>query len=254
MYPRQPPLFTPSYQPFHILHPTLMNTPVTTSTIYNLLILDESGSMEIVRQTTINGFNELIQTVQGLAREFPEKKQVVTLTTFNGLGIKEKLFMQEASTLLPLTSADYRPNSMTPLHDAIGMSVSKLRTVLATTGTTNYQVLVTVLTDGEENASTEFSRPVIHQLVEELKAQGWTFTYIGANHDVHRAADGLAFENKLAFSQNEAEMSAMFRKESRARRNFSLRSVKDLVAGKPRADYFDDQEPAGSPADNQPTA
>ena len=92
-----------------------MNAPTPPSTVYNLLILDESGSMDVVRQTTVSGFNELVQTVQGLAREFPEKKQVVTLTTFNGLGINEKLFMQEASALHQLTLADYKPDSMTPL-------------------------------------------------------------------------------------------------------------------------------------------
>ena len=220
-----------------------------TTTVYNLLILDESGSMDVVRQTTVNGFNELVQTVQGLAREFPEKKQVVTLTTFNGLGIHEKLFMQEASALQQLTLADYKPDSMTPLHDAIGMSVSKLRNVLATTDAANYQVLVTVLTDGEENASREYTRPIIHRLVEELKGQGWTFTYIGANHDVDRAADGLAFENKLAFSQNAEEMSAMFQKERVARRRYNMKQGNDLFDGKSKADYFDDDEPSLPPAD-----
>ena len=220
----------------------MVNTPTLSSTIYNLLILDESGSMDIVRQTTVNGFNELVQTVQGLAREFPEKKQVVSLTTFNSLGIKEKLFMQEASALQQLTLADYHPNSMTPLHDAIGLSVSKLRNVLASTGATNFQVLVTVLTDGEENASREYSRASIKKMVEELKEQDWTFTYIGANHDVDRAADGLAIDNKLAFSQDSAEMSLMFEKERMARRRYNLKPAKDPFGGKPKADYFDEDD------------
>jgi Mg-chelatase subunit ChlD len=213
-------------------------------TVYNLLILDESGSMEVVREATIRGFNELVQSVQGLAREFADKKQVVSLTTFNGAGIRETLFLQDASALKPLTLADYRPDSMTPLHDAIGQSVSKLRNVLATTGATDYQVLVTVLTDGEENASKEFTRPVIRQLIEQLKEQGWTFTYIGANHDVDRAADGLAIDNKLAFTQNAAEMDVMFTKERMARRRYNMKPQDELYASKSKADYFDDDEPA----------
>ena len=221
-----------------------MEYSVPQSTVYNLLILDESGSMEVVREPTIRGFNELVQSVQGLAREFPEKKQVVSLTTFNGAGIREKLFLQESSALQPLTLADYRPDSMTPLHDAIGQSVSKLRHVLSMTGATSYQVLVTVLTDGEENASKEFTRPIIRQLIEQLKEQGWTFTYIGANHDVDRAADGLAIDNKLAFTQNAEEMDAMFVKERSARRRFNLKPLADSSPGKPKADYFDDDEPA----------
>ena len=217
-------------------------TPLRT--VYNLLILDESGSMEVVREATIRGFNELVQSVQGLAREFPEKKQVVSLTTFNGVGIREKLFLQESSALQPLTMADYCPDSMTPLHDAIGQSVSKLRNVLITTGAANYQALVTVLTDGEENASKEFTRPVIRQLIEQLKERGWTFTYIGANHDVDQVADGLAIDNKLAFTQNAEEMDAMFIKERYARRRYTLKPLQDSSPGQPKADYFDEGEPA----------
>ncbi|MCR5888325.1 VWA domain-containing protein [Hymenobacter sp. J193] len=230
-----------------------MSQQTPLSTVYNLLILDESGSMEVVREATIRGFNELVQSVQGLARELPDKKQVVNLTTFNGAGIREKLFLQEASALHPLTLADYRPDSMTPLHDAIGQSVTKLRNVLTTTGATDYQVLVTVLTDGEENASKEFTRPVIRQLIEQLKDQGWTFTYIGANHDVEQAAGALAIDNKLSFNQNEAAMEVMFARERVARRSYNLKSKDELLAGRFKADYFDDDEPARpTPAADEP--
>ena len=76
-----------------------MEYTVSQSTVYNLLILDESGSMEVVREPTIRGINELVQSVQGLAREFPEKRQVVSLTTFNGAGIREKLFFYRSPVL-----------------------------------------------------------------------------------------------------------------------------------------------------------
>ena len=52
--------------------------------MYNLLILDESGSMEVVREATIRGFNELVQSVQGLAREFADKKQILLANWFWG--------------------------------------------------------------------------------------------------------------------------------------------------------------------------
>lgn len=195
------------------------------STVYNLLILDESGFMEVFRKPTIRGFNELVQLVQGLARELPEKKQVVSLTTFNGAGICEKLFLQESSALQPPTLANYRPDSMTRLHNTIEQSVSRLRDVLTTTGAVNYQVLVIVLTDGEENASKGLTRPVIRQLIEQLNEQGWTFTYIRANHDVDRAADGLAIDNKPAFSQNAEEMDAMFIKECYAQWCYNLKPL-----------------------------
>ena len=144
----------------------------------------------------------------------------------------------------PLSLTDYQPQALTPLHDTIGESVIKHCNVLASADATNYQVLMTVLTDGEENASKEYTRPVIHGLIEQLKEQGWTFTYIGTNHDVDRAADGLAFENKLTFTQNEEEMSAMFLKERQARRRYNLKPSGDSFSGKLKADYFDEDEPA----------
>ena len=63
--------------------------------MYNLLSLDESGSKDLVREATVSGFNELVQSVQGLARELPANKQVVTLMTFKSSGIKEKLFCRK---------------------------------------------------------------------------------------------------------------------------------------------------------------
>ena len=200
-------------------------------------------SHRFVRNSSPENTPSLLGTIH-LTREFPDKKQVVSLTTFNGVGIREKLFLQESSALQSLTLADYRPDSMTPLHDAIGQSVSKLRNVSTTTGAANYQVLVTVLTDGEENASEEFARPLIYRLVEQLKEQGWTFTYIGANHDVDLMADGLATDNKLVFTQNAEEMDAMFIMERYARRRYNLKPLQESSAGKPKADYFDDDEPA----------
>jgi len=214
-----------------------MNIPAR-STVYNLILLDESFSMEMVREPTIRGFNELVQSLQELAREFPEKKQVVSLTTFNGLGIREKVFLQDATTLQPLTLADFCPTSMTPLHDAMGKSLNKLCKALAATDATDYQVLVTVLTDGEENASKKYNLPMIRHLVEQLKVQGWTFAYIGTNHDVDKAANGLAIDNKLCFSQDAEQMDAMFAKERYARRRYNRKLKEALSRSQPKADYF----------------
>ena len=219
-----------------------MIIPPPAGTVYNLLILDESGSMDVVRDTTIRGFNELVQTVQGLAREFPQKQQIVSFTTFNGLGIREKLFMQPAAGLRPLTAADYHPDAMTPLLDAIGQSVIKLRNALAATGSTGHQVLVTILTDGEENSSREFTQAAISQLIAELKTKGWTFTYIGANHDVARTAAALSIDNQLAFTQNDTEMAAMFERERSSRRRYTA-----SAAPAPAGTYFAEEPPTATP-------
>ena len=204
--------------------------------VHNLIILDESGSMDIVCETTVRGFNELVQTVQGLAREFPDKAQLVSLTTFNGLGIRGKLFMQPVANLQPLTLDDYIPTATTPLFDAIGQSVTRLRNCLEAEGGKPHQVLVTVLTDGEENASKEYTRAAVSELIAGLQAQGWTFTYIGANHDVSAVSASLSIGSNLSFNQNDAEMKQMFAKERAARRRYNLNAEES-------ADYFADDTP-----------
>jgi len=43
-----------------------------TDKVFNLIILDESGSMESIKKTIISGFNEVVQTVKGVAQEYSE--------------------------------------------------------------------------------------------------------------------------------------------------------------------------------------
>ena len=44
--------------------------------IYNLIILDESGSMSGLEKMSVDGVNETIQTIRGAANEHPEQKQM----------------------------------------------------------------------------------------------------------------------------------------------------------------------------------
>ena len=74
-------------------------------------------------------------------------------------------------------------------------------------------VLVTVITDGYENASCEYDGKAIKGLVESLKKKGWVFTYIGANQDVEAVAAAMSITNTLSFSADAQGTSAMFARE-----------------------------------------
>jgi len=88
------------------------------------------------------------------------------------------------------------------------------------------------LTDGEENASKEYSGKDIKKLIEELKLNRWTFTYIGADHDVEKFAVSISITNTLTFEKNEADMQNMFAEEMTARSNYSRRiSLKEQTIG-----------------------
>ena len=195
--------------------------------VFNLIILDESGSMQSIKQATISGFNEVVQTVKGMELQFPEQEHFISLVTFNGLGVKTLLFNEPVKKLELIDGEKYQPDSMTPLFDAMGSSMLRLRKV--TDSLTAYNVLVTILTDGQENASREFSGEAIKKMIDELSMKNWTFTYIGANHDVVDFALKISITNTMKFEANEADMKQMFDKEKRARMNYSqnIRDKKD---------------------------
>jgi len=187
--------------------------------VHNLILLDESGSMSSIQDTTIQGFNEIVQTIRGIEKEFPDQEHFISLLTFNGLGIKVLHFMDQVKNLTELNTSLYRPDASTPLFDAMGFGLNKLKSALSKK--TNYHVLVTILTDGEENSSKEFTGSAIKKLVEALKKNGWTFTYIGTDHDVDKFAKSVSILNSMVFSKSDDEMKMMFEKEKLARKNYS---------------------------------
>ena len=205
--------------------------------VHNLIILDESGSMEPIKKTIIQGFNELVQTIQGIEKQFPEQEHFISFVSFNGLGQKLLHFIDPVNKLEQIDDKSYNPDASTPLFDAMGFSINKLKQSLQEQ--TDYNVLVTVLTDGDENASKEFSGNDIKKLVEELKQNRWTFTYIGTDHDVEKIAASLSINNTMVFEKNDSDIKRMFLKEQSARTKYSqkIRSNEDTSSN-----YFDEIE------------
>ncbi len=205
--------------------------------VHNLIILDESGSMESIKGTIISGFNELVQTIRGIERRFPEQEHLISLVSFNSLGQKLIHFVDPARKLKQIDYHKYQPEASTPLYDAIGFSVSKLKRFLE--GKKNYNVLVTILTDGAENASREYSGRDIKMMIEKLKLERWTFTYIGTDHDVEQVAISLSINNTIRFAKTGDGIREMFRRDRNARSKYSgkIRNREDTSS-----DYFDDSD------------
>ena len=187
--------------------------------VHNLIILDESGSMQSIKPSIINGFNELVQSIKGIQKQFPEQEHYISIISFNGLGNKVLHFMDDVSKLNTIDSSNYKPDAMTPLYDAMGFGFTKLKTALESQ--TDYNVLVTILTDGEENASREYTGSVIKNMIEELSEGNWTFTYIGTDHDVEKMATNLSIKNSMSFDKNTDGIDSMFAEEFQSRRLFS---------------------------------
>ena len=193
--------------------------------IFNLIIIDESGSMQSIKKAAIDSVNETIQTIRSAEQKHPEQEHYVSLVSFND-DVKTIYDCVEVEQVKEINDETYQPSCCTALYDAMGISLSKLRKRVAESD----KVLVTVVTDGYENSSKEYSCKAIKTLVDELKAKGWVFAYIGANQDVEAVAATISITNVIQF-----EASAMGTQEMTERVNRGRNRLYESIA----ADHFD---------------
>lgn len=183
--------------------------------IFNLLVLDESGSMSSIEKQAVDSVNETLQSVRAAQKKYEDQEHFVSFVTFNSDGIKTILDRVEAQRAEDITPAQFNPDSCTPLYDAIGISVNELKKSVAE----NDKVLVTIITDGYENASKEYNQASVKALTEKLGKEGWTFAYIGANQDAMAVSHDLGIKNAMNFQATVCGTVAMSQKltTSRAR-------------------------------------
>lgn len=184
--------------------------------VHNLILLDESGSMGYIYEAVLTGVNETLQTIRCALADHPDQEHRVTLVTFDSYNYKRIYNGTLADQAADIDRAQYRPNARTPLYDAMWQSIKELRPCVGK----NDVVLVTVITDGYENASKEYTGEAIKHFVEILTQRGWVFTYIGANQDVDAVADSLSIDNRLAFEATPLGASEMFSKDNECRGAF----------------------------------
>ncbi len=186
--------------------------------VFNLIIVDESGSMSVIRKQAFSGMNETLETVRQMQKKYPSTEQYVTLVTFDSDHMKWHYDNTPASQTKNLNWKAYNPCAATPLYDAMGKSISKVNAQVED----GDNVLVTVITDGEENSSEEWTLKMIRTMIEKLKKQHWTFTLIGTdNLDVETMAHSFAIDEHLEFQQDDAGTKAMFARERRSRERYN---------------------------------
>lgn len=204
------------------------NSQADAERIINLIIVDESGSMGDIYWEALNGMNDTIEKIKSRANEVEGVRQYVNLITFDSSHYKQHLRHCPAEKARKLSPKEYRPGACTPLYDAIGRAVTRLERHI----TDNDAVLVTIITDGYENASREYSAAEIKRLTERLTEKGWIFTYIGANQDATLEAGKLGIRMSLDFVADSDGTNAMWEKDMAARENYFMRMKTRKMAGK----------------------
>ena len=197
-----------------------MEQEIKKTKVYNVIIMDRSGSMWEIQKPAIMGYNEVLGGVKAAATKFAEtQEQFMTLVLFDSSSIDEVYWNANPADAAILTEETYVPGACTPLYDAVGRTLTRLEKELK--GDDNHSVVVTIITDGYENDSHEYNLTAVKSLIEHLKKEGWSFAYMGTDHDVEGVTVSLSITNVVKFEKTEAETLKSFKKERPAREMWS---------------------------------
>jgi hypothetical protein len=193
----------------------------TNKTIVSLL-LDETGSMDSVRDRTISGFNEYVAILK--TNEFPT---TLRMMTFNTEGFNVPYEWEGINSVDDLTAQSYCPRAMTNLYDAIAKLVHDTEDRVKKMSP-RPEVICTIMTDGLENSSTEYTRAAIFKLITDKEKEGWVFVYLGANQDAWVAGESIGIHRRNSANYQAYAPDRAFRSTAEATNRFLQRRVKRM--------------------------
>lgn len=156
-------------------------------------ILDRSGSMRSLRKDTVEGYNSFIES-----QKEQDGEAKVTTILFNG-ELKILHDRMDVKEIPEMKKRDYVPSGSTSLLDALGSAIDRTGKILSDTPEEDRpsKVIFMVITDGEENTSTEYTyQDVKDRVTHQQEKYSWNFIFVGANIDSY--SEGM----KLGFCEN----------------------------------------------------
>lgn len=162
-----------------------------------IMILDMSGSMYELRDDTIGGYNSLIEE-----QKKEDGEAFVTTVLFNH-SYSVLYDRADIKDVKPLTGGEYIPSGMTAMLDAVGRAITSVGQSLAAMPEEERpsRVMVTIITDGYENSSKEYTWDAIRAMIKEQREKySWVFTFIGADIDTMKVSGDLGIDSRLSKS------------------------------------------------------
>ena len=150
-------------------------------------LLDRSGSMAAIADDTRGGFDAYIAGQRGQSGT-----TLVTLAQFDN--DYDVVYQNRPVDDVPALVLE--PRGSTALLDAIGRFVTEVGSGLAALPEQDRpgDVTVLVMTDGFENASTEWTKDAVRQLISQQESvYNWDFVFLGANIDAVAVGTSLGF-------------------------------------------------------------
>lgn len=146
------------------------------------LVIDKSGSMEPIRQATIDGCNRFISETREANPD-----ALFSLMLFDE-AVRKPYANQRVTDIEPIDGSIYRPAGGTALLDAMGHAMSDIEKI----ADRPEKVAIVVMTDGQENSSHEYTRAAVKAAMERHeKEDGWQVIFLGANLDSFAEAGAI---------------------------------------------------------------
>ncbi len=217
---------------------------ITASRAEVLMVLDKSGSMYDMTNDTIGGFNSMIQKYRDM--KLPVR---VTTVLFND---KSKVLhdRQDINTIRELTGDDYTASGTTALLDALGQSITRLSEVPDVKEGKDTQVVVVIITDGQENSSKEYKKSTVKNIIEDMQKKGWKFMFLGANIDAVSEAGSLGIDTNNAVKYRNT--GSAVRSNYDAVVNFTVEAMEAPASGSMKGNWKDSVEKDDTPESEAP--
>ena len=191
-----------------------------------VFLLDRSGSMSGCEKDTIGGFNSYVAS---------HKRKDVRITTVLFDDKYEMIHKQvPINNIKKLTPKDYYVRGCTALLDAIGKTIEYMDIKKAE------KVLFMITTDGLENASWQYSKDQIKELIEGHST--YEFVYIGADIDSYGEAMKIGIkENNISnYKKDKKGTALLYKALSKVSDMFLEDEELDCCWKKELEDYIDE--------------
>ncbi len=179
-------------------------------TFYHL-VLDRSGSMTTCWKSTISALTDQMIKIRQMDLNHPEQEIYVSLCIFDNQ-IEFPFGVTKCSNADFSILENLSPRGNTALFDAIGESIRQIDFVAGDSlSRQEASVVMLVLTDGHENASTRYSSSMIRKEMDKLRATDlWTFAFIGADFDITATAETFNADKSSQMNASKKNMHEAF--------------------------------------------
>ena len=224
------------------------STKRTADCTHITVILDRTGSMESIRADTIGGFNSFLAEQKRLPTQV-----TLTLVQFDSQDPYEVVHAYAPIVAVPeLTEETFVPRANTPLFDAIGRGIVDLDTRLRSMPVAERpaRIIFVIVTDGQENASTEFTGAQVRSMVTERRAAGWQIVFLSADEGAIATGEsvGVRAEQSMGVLKSARGSSRLWSTVARESVKYSMSTSNELNFDRAKADYArEDAERGNTP-------